>query len=103
MSGEWLLWLQQKLKTVLGLAPCLLKGRGFFQYSFGLLPHRRTIVTVGKDYFVLALLTASTLLILQGDFEQKYFWDEIIKVLIFCSQLVSQYIFQRIRIHLQSS
>ncbi|KAM7249525.1 hypothetical protein ACFE04_008290 [Oxalis oulophora] len=48
ITGKWLLWLQQKLKIVLGVAPCLIKGRGFFQYSFGLLPHRRPIVTVGK-------------------------------------------------------
>lgn len=58
ITGKWLLWLQQKLKMILGLAPCLLKGRGFFQYSFGLLPHRRPIVTVGKvSYYTFVSLT----------------------------------------------
>ena len=30
----------------IGLAPVLFLGRGFLQYSFGLLPHRRRITTV---------------------------------------------------------
>ncbi|XKL69076.1 hypothetical protein PGB90_006845 [Kerria lacca] len=46
ISGEKLFWIQNKIRKFIGLAPCLLKGRGFFQYSFGLLPHRRPIVTV---------------------------------------------------------
>ena len=30
----------------IGLAPVLFLGRGFLQYSFGILPHRKRITTV---------------------------------------------------------
>lgn len=68
ISGKWVTWLQNKLVSFLGLAPCLLKGRGFFQYSFGLLPHRRPIVTVGKVFssfahFIVSLKSLKSLLI----------------------------------------
>nr|CDJ95164.1 Diacylglycerol acyltransferase domain containing protein [Haemonchus contortus] len=40
--GEFQTWIKNKL----GLCPPLLKGRGIFNYSFGMLPHRRPITTV---------------------------------------------------------
>lgn len=48
INGRVLLWIQKKLRKILGYTLCLFNGRGFFQYSFGLLPHQRPIVTVGK-------------------------------------------------------
>lgn len=37
---------QTKMKDLMGFAPPLFHGRGVFQYTFGLLPHRRPIHTV---------------------------------------------------------
>jgi len=37
---------QEKLQQKLGFAIPLIKGRGIFQYTFGLMPHRRAIRTV---------------------------------------------------------
>lgn len=48
ITGSRIRWFQDRLRAVLGLAPCIIKGRGFFQYSVGLLPQRRPIITVGK-------------------------------------------------------
>lgn len=39
---------QDYLQKLIGLAPVLIKGRGIFQYSFGIIPYRRPITTVGK-------------------------------------------------------
>lgn len=44
--GSWLLWLQENLRRVMGVAPCIPIGRGFFQYSFGLIPRRHELTTV---------------------------------------------------------
>lgn len=38
---------QDQLQKMIGLAPVLIKGRGIFQYSFGIIPNRRPITTVG--------------------------------------------------------
>lgn len=46
--GSWLLWLQERIRRVIGVAPCIPIGRGFFQYSFGLIPRRHVLTTVGK-------------------------------------------------------
>ncbi|CAL8082066.1 unnamed protein product [Orchesella dallaii] len=45
-EGSLLRRIQNKLQTVLGLAPCVFKGRGIFQYTWGLVPQRRPITTV---------------------------------------------------------
>lgn len=42
--------LQEFTKKYTGVAPVFAYGRGFFQYSFGLLPQRGPITTVGKKY-----------------------------------------------------
>lgn len=42
-------WLQKLVKwskKKLGFAPLLISGRGYFNYNFGIIPHRRPIVTV---------------------------------------------------------
>ncbi|XP_066445610.1 2-acylglycerol O-acyltransferase 2-like [Eleutherodactylus coqui] len=44
--GSLLRTAQEKLQRVMGLALPLFHGRGVFQYSFGLLPHRRPVYTV---------------------------------------------------------
>ena len=49
-EGSLLRRVQNKLQTVFGLAPCLFKGRGIFQYTWGLVPQRRPITTVGKSF-----------------------------------------------------
>lgn len=48
-EGSLLRKLQNKCKDIVGIPFFLINGRGFFQYSFGLLPRRRPIyVVVGK-------------------------------------------------------
>jgi len=45
--------LQEKLRHYLGFAPVIFLGRGVFQYSMGLLPHRKPLhVVVGKPIAV---------------------------------------------------
>lgn len=44
--GSKLRRFQDYLRGLIGLAPVLLKGRGIFQYSFGIIPNRRPITTV---------------------------------------------------------
>ncbi|CAG7825141.1 unnamed protein product [Allacma fusca] len=45
-EGSTVRRIQDRLQKSFGLAPVILKGRGFFQYSFGLLPQRRPITSV---------------------------------------------------------
>lgn len=45
--GTWMRWCQEMVKQVTGVTPILFLGRGFFQYSFGWIPQRRPITTVG--------------------------------------------------------
>lgn len=46
--GSGLRQFQLRLQRILGVAIPLFHARGVFQYSFGLLPFRRPIHTVGK-------------------------------------------------------
>lgn len=46
--GSLIRRLQEGLQKVMGLALPLFHARGVFQYSFGLLPFRRPIYTVGE-------------------------------------------------------
>ncbi|EPY89494.1 2-acylglycerol O-acyltransferase 2 [Camelus ferus] len=46
--GSWLRWIQNRLQKIMGVSFPLFHGRGVFQYSFGLLPYRRPITTVGE-------------------------------------------------------
>ncbi|KAJ8971565.1 hypothetical protein NQ317_004119 [Molorchus minor] len=46
VEGPRLRRIQEKFKKWIGVVPIVLLGRGFFQYSFGLLPRRRPITTV---------------------------------------------------------
>ncbi|XP_072392001.1 2-acylglycerol O-acyltransferase 2-like [Diabrotica undecimpunctata] len=46
LEGSWLRVFQEKLRKHIGLAPVLPIGRGFFQYSFGLIPRRCPVTTV---------------------------------------------------------
>lgn len=39
---------QDYIRGITGVTPVLFNGRGFFQYTFGWLPKRRAITTVGK-------------------------------------------------------
>jgi len=45
-EGSLLRKIQNKFMKALTFAPIFVKGRGIFQYSFGLLPNRRPITTV---------------------------------------------------------
>lgn len=40
--------LQNHIRKIIGLAPLIFSGRGFFQYSFGLIPNRAPVTVVGK-------------------------------------------------------
>ncbi|KAF7274157.1 2-acylglycerol O-acyltransferase 1-like isoform X2 [Rhynchophorus ferrugineus] len=46
LEGSTLRKIQEKLRKLIGLAPAIPIGRGFFQYSFGLVPRRKRIVVV---------------------------------------------------------
>ena len=46
--GCWLRWTQNRLQKIMGISLPLFHGRGIFQYSFGFLPYRRPITTVGE-------------------------------------------------------
>ncbi|XP_051919872.1 2-acylglycerol O-acyltransferase 2-B isoform X2 [Hippocampus zosterae] len=46
-TGSPLRTLQERLQSIMGIALPLVNGRGIFQYSFGLMPHRKAILTVG--------------------------------------------------------
>ncbi|XP_023346005.1 2-acylglycerol O-acyltransferase 1 [Eurytemora carolleeae] len=47
--GTWIYTLQEKFKNMVGFAPVLFMGRGLFQYSFGLIPHRKPVnIVVGE-------------------------------------------------------
>ena len=41
--------IQQKLTKFFGFAVPVMHGRGIFQYTWGILPYRRPVNTVGKD------------------------------------------------------
>lgn len=46
--GSWLRTVQEKLQKIMGFALPLFHARGVFQYSFGLIPFRQPIHTVGE-------------------------------------------------------
>lgn len=51
--GSRLRWLQEKLKSLTGVAPAIFYGRGVLQYTWGYMPFREKIVTiVGKPIHV---------------------------------------------------
>lgn len=45
-EGSRLRRIQNYIRKVIGIAPIILIGRGFFQYSFGLIPQRKPITVV---------------------------------------------------------
>ena len=46
--GTCLRWIQERLQSLMGISLPLFHARGIFQYSFGLMPYRKPIHTVGK-------------------------------------------------------
>lgn len=40
--------IQEWLKKRINMAPAIPLGRGFFQYNYGIVPHRKPVTTVGK-------------------------------------------------------
>jgi hypothetical protein len=42
--------IQEFIRKYLGFAPVIINGRGFFQYSFGIIPRRKPVTTVGKIF-----------------------------------------------------
>lgn len=45
-KGSTLRRIQDYIRNVIGLPPAIFSGRGFFQYSFGLIPHRLPVTVV---------------------------------------------------------
>ncbi|PNJ51218.1 MOGAT2 isoform 3 [Pongo abelii] len=45
-SGSWLRCIQNRLQKIMSISLPIFRGRGVFQYSFGLIPYRRPITTV---------------------------------------------------------
>ena len=50
-EGSLLKFLQKRLTKVFGFSMPLFRGRGVFNYTFGVLPRRRPITTVSKYIF----------------------------------------------------
>lgn len=48
VEGTYLRTFQEMLRKWIGIAPVLPIGRGFFQYSFGIIPRRSPVTTLGK-------------------------------------------------------
>lgn len=46
--GSRLRSIQERILDIVSFPPILIKGRGILQYTFGILPKRRPITTVGK-------------------------------------------------------
>ena len=55
--GSIMRTLQDYLQSYMGIAPAIFMGRGVLQYSFGIVPYRRKIVTVGKLNFSIYYIT----------------------------------------------
>ncbi|EFN67270.1 2-acylglycerol O-acyltransferase 2 [Camponotus floridanus] len=48
IEGSTLKCIQNYIRNVVGLAPVIFSGRGFFQYLFGLIPNRLPVVVDGN-------------------------------------------------------
>lgn len=56
--GTWLRWIQERLQGIMGISLPLFHARGVFQYSFGLIPYRKPIHTIGEwTYFLNPILS----------------------------------------------
>ncbi len=55
--GSRLRSIQERVLDVVSFPPILIKGRGIFQYSFGIVPKRRPITTVGKLFCFRSIAT----------------------------------------------
>lgn len=69
--------IQNSFRKIVGFTPCIPLGRGMFQYSFGIVPHRHPVHTVGKEKFISELqryiyLMTTTIIILQLKFYKLY-------------------------------
>lgn len=45
-KNSWVRWFQESAKNKFGFAPPVFHGRGMFNYSFGVLPHRKPVFAV---------------------------------------------------------
>ncbi|XP_077399896.1 2-acylglycerol O-acyltransferase 1 isoform X1 [Vanacampus margaritifer] len=60
-TGSRLRTVQDRLQSIMGISLPLINGRGVFQYSFGLMPHRKAILTVvGKPIQVATIASPSS-------------------------------------------
>lgn len=48
-KGTLLRWTQERLQGIMGVSLPLFHARGIFQYSFGIVPYRKPISTVGEQ------------------------------------------------------
>lgn len=53
LDGPRLRRFQEALRKWIVIAPVIPIGRGFFQYSFGIIPRRHPVTTVGKFFWIL--------------------------------------------------
>lgn len=77
-KGSTLRWIQDTMQRVLGFSVPLVRGRGVFTYSFGLLPHRvaiRTVVGPAVDVPHVPQPSKETI----REYHQKYM-DAVIKL-----------------------
>lgn len=48
ISNKWIQRIQEIIRNVTTISLVLIVGRGFFQYTFGILPRRTPVNTVGR-------------------------------------------------------
>ena len=51
-EGSWLRAFQRKFKNIAGFSPPVFSGRGIFNYTFGMLPYRKPVRTIGMFNYV---------------------------------------------------
>ena len=52
--GSMIRKIQEKIQSMIAFAPVMFYGRGVFQYTFGMIPHRRPVHVVGKFFLLFA-------------------------------------------------
>lgn len=77
-EGSTLRRIQHRIRNLIGLAPIIFSGRGFFQYSFGLLPNRLPVTVVVGSPLELPKIEKPTAE--QIDEYHKKFMDKLIEL-----------------------
>ena len=77
--GSLLRRFQDTFKNIVGFSPPLFYGRGVFNYTFGLVPFRKPVHTVGKQSIGLCLIYSFSM------FSTPYIIRKFALLLLWCS------------------